>query len=165
MQGLVYPCFLQNIWPPSLICSVWTTCPYTDNIFEIWYVFSLDNQEMYRRWIYRTVWIVAVSPLTNCSKNTWMLVRACYSNYRSFILQSKRFLLENHKEEWFFQWYYGKKSFCRCRCRCRCLSTSIWTTFLKSSFSSLDAPAVLTCTFRGTFCLYPHLQRMRYMWV
>jgi len=33
--------------------------------------------------------------------------------------------------------------------------------FLKASFSSLDA--VLTCTFLGTFCLKPHLRRMRYI--
>jgi hypothetical protein len=35
-------------------------------------------------------------------------------------------------------------------------------SFLKASFPSLDE--VLTCIFLGTFCLKPHLRRMRHIY-
>jgi hypothetical protein len=93
-----------------------------------------------------------------------MLVRARYSNNRSFILINpnpsyKRII----KKEGFIYRDTSVNPFFSLPCCC-CwmrLSTSICSVvfFLKASFSSKDA--VLICTFLGTFCLNPHLRSIQ----
>src|SRR3569833_1514168 len=103
------------------------------------------------------------------TKQTGMFMRACYSDYRSFALiypnAPYKIII---KEKGFVQRYYGKSIFqllflflfLFLLVVALSIHKYLFCLFLKSSFSSWDA--VLTCTFLGTFCLKPHLRRMRY---